>query len=303
MGPGLGKLAVAALPARPWGAHALGRAAEVAAHDVVCGHGAAAPILEGEYTSTHISVILGGAFHARTSEGRALLGPGALMLGNAAGAYEYRHVDDGGDRSLVFEYGGELLDEVASAVGAGPRGERAFAAVCVPASASTAEAVMLAHAALASGDLEALREAALAVAAVALSSGSNRRRAPARDATAAQARRVARVLRHVEAHSDEDCSLDALAARAGLSSYHFLRVFRGLTGQTPRQFVIATRLRAAALALHTTTAPVTSIAFDAGFGDLSHFHASFARAFGTSPQAYRRSRRAGPGSRELRGTW
>lgn len=298
------QLALAAIPARPSGVHDLAGDATFAARDYVCRHGARSPAFEGVYARARIAVILGGAFHARTSEGRALVGPGALLLGNAAGAYEYRHVDDGGDRSLAFDYDAAVLAEVAAAVGARLRGARAFRRACVPASAGSADAVMLAHEALMSGDLEAYREAALAVAAVALAAdrdsdrdcdgGFDRRT----DAPAARAQ-VAQTMRHIEAHGDEDCSLAALAARAGLSSYHFLRVFRALTGQTPRQFVIATRLRAAALALRTTTTPVTRVAIDAGFGDLSHFHASFARAFGATPRIYRLRRaitRTRPGS-------
>jgi AraC-like DNA-binding protein len=60
-----------------------------------------------------------------------------------------------------------------------------------------------------------------------------------------------------------------------------------VTGQTPRQFVIATRMRVAAIALRTTRRRITDIALDAGFGDLSHFTVSFARVFGVSPRAYR----------------
>jgi len=60
-----------------------------------------------------------------------------------------------------------------------------------------------------------------------------------------------------------------------------------VTGRTPRQHVIATRLRAAARRLAATRTPVTRVALEAGFGDLSHFIASFARAFGASPRAYR----------------
>jgi hypothetical protein len=67
--------------------------------------------------------------------------------------------------------------------------------------------------------------------------------------------------------------------------------FRAVTGQTPRQVVIATRLRAAAALLRTTRLPVMHIALDVGFGDLSHFMASFARAFGVSPGSYRASQR------------
>jgi AraC family transcriptional regulator len=103
----------------------------------------------------------------------------------------------------------------------------------------------------------------------------------------AQARRVARAVRYIEAHSTNDCSLEALAAEARLSRYHFLRVFRAMTGQTPRQHVIATRLRAAAIALRTSRTSITEIALAAGFGDLSHFTKSFSIAFGASPRAYR----------------
>lgn len=99
--------------------------------------------------------------------------------------------------------------------------------------------------------------------------------------------RVARAVRHVEAHSADDCSLATLAREARLTRYHFLRVFAALTGQTPRQHVIAARLRRAATALRTTRRPVTAVAFDAGFGDVSHFIRSFTRAFARSPSAYR----------------
>lgn len=274
----VGKLALTRLPVRPCGVHELGGDEAITARDTVCNYGVRSPASSGAYPRARIAVILGGAFAARTRAGRALVGPGALLLVNAGEEYEYRHVDDGGDRSLVFDYHESLVDEL----GAG----RGFRSVCVPASAGSTGVCMLAHAALASGDLDALREAALAVIAVALQGA---RAAGTHALPAAQSRRVARVLRHVEAHSDEDCSLEALAARAGLSSFHFLRLCRALTGQTPRQLVIAARLRAAALALRTTRAPVSSVAFDSGFGDLSHFHASFARAFGVSPASYRRA--------------
>jgi AraC-like DNA-binding protein len=159
----------------------------------------------------------------------------------------------------------------------------------VPASAASAHAVTLAHEALCSGDPEAVREAALAVAAVAIAAARDEALPAA--APPSQSRRIAQVLRYIAAHHDEDCSLAALAAQSRLSSFHFLRTFRAVTGQTPRQVVIATRLRAAAALLRTTRRPVMHIALDVGFGDLSHFMASFARAFGVSPGGYRASQR------------
>jgi len=241
----------------------------LAVRDVVCGHGRRSPTFAGEYPRACIAMVLSGAFHARSSAGDVLVAPATLLLGNAAQAYEYRHVDDGGDRSLLFEYG----DEVA-------RFEPAAAPAAPP-------LVALAERALRDGDAEALREVALLAAGAAHAAAGERRPAWSR----AQAARVARALRYIEAHSDEDCSLAALASQAGLSRYHFLRIFRGVTGKTPRQHLIATRLRSAAAALARTRLPVTRVALDAGFGDLSHFIASFSRAFGASPRTYRASAR------------
>lgn len=228
-------------------------------------------------------MILGGAFHIRASSGAVVAGPGAIVLGNPGGAYEYRHVDDGGDRSLVFEYDAALLDDAA----ASHRLRAAFRLVSVPGSPAATEAVVLARHALCSGDRDALEEAALAAAGVAVAhvqAGTGTGAAW----SLAQARRIASTLRYVEAHSDRDCSLRALAAHAGLSRYHFLRLFRATTGQTPHQHVIATRLRAAAAELRETRTPITQIALDAGFGDVSHFTATFTRRFGASPRAYRK---------------
>ncbi|MBC7974867.1 MAG: helix-turn-helix transcriptional regulator, partial [Myxococcales bacterium] len=127
-----------------------------------------------------------------------------------------------------------------------------------------------------------------AVAQIALSAERDREPAPP---SFAQCRRVARALRYIEAHSADDCSLETLADDAKLGRYHFLRVFRAITGQTPRQHVIATRLRAAASALRTSRTPITRVALETGFLDPSHFTATFARAFGVSPRAYRKHAR------------
>ena len=285
----MGKLAAIALPISPrfprraCGYHALGAGAGFVAHDCVCDHGVRSPLAEGVYTATKIGVMLDGAFQVRTQQGSVVVGPGALLIGNRGAGYEYRHVNDGGDRSIVFDYDDAFLDEL---------GRPGFRRLAVPASAATAHAIALADDALHGGDLEALREAALAVAAVAIAADRETDRSTATPAVST--RRIAEALRYIAAHHADDCSLDTLAALAGLSNFHFLRSFRAVTGQTPRQVVIATRLRAAASLLRSTQRPILAIAFAAGFGDASHFTASFTRAFRLSPAAYRRahSRRA-----------
>jgi AraC-like DNA-binding protein len=278
----------AGLPRRPSGYHLLGEQAGFAARDCVCHEGVRSPRFEGEYQRLRVAVVLAGSFLARTDRGRVLLGPGAILLGNAGSAYEYRHVDDGGDRSIMFDYDEALLEEVGRSLGAGLRARAAFERACIPPSAGSAAAAALAREALRGVDPDALREAGLAVLAAALT--GRQAGASAARPSPHQQRRVAQVMRRIEQHPADDCSLDSLARMAGLSSFHFLRVFRALTGQTPRQFVIAARLRAAAALLCTTRDPVIAIALNAGFGDLSHFHASFTRWFGTSPRAYRAAR-------------
>jgi len=96
------------------------------------------------------------------------------------------------------------------------------------------------------------------------------------------------IVRHLEANFAEAHSLEDLAARANLSRFHFLRVFREITGTSPTSFLIGVRLRAAAERLQGESAPVTEIALDAGFNDISHFNHLFRRAFAMSPGAWRR---------------
>jgi AraC-like DNA-binding protein len=78
-----------------------------------------------------------------------------------------------------------------------------------------------------------------------------------------------------------------MANLARLSPCYFLRVFRTVTGQSPTQYVMNARLRAAANDLLTTRAPVSEIALRTGFNDISHFNSSFRSVFGRSPTHWR----------------
>lgn len=264
------------------GYHMLSESASFDVSDCVCHAGVHSPVFGGEYARASVSVVLSGVFHVRSRAGEALVGPGALLLGNPGAPYEFRHVDEGGDRSVVFECSDALLEDGLRALGGRVRGTRVFERVCVPASSESAQAVILAQRAL---DHDEAEEAVLAVLDAALTLGRAEGEGTAVTLDS-QARRISQVLRYIEAHATEDCALATLASVAGLTAFHFLRVFRGMTGQTPRQYVIATRLRRAA-ALLLTRARVTDVALEAGFGDLSHFTTSFTRAFGVSPRAYR----------------
>ena len=70
-------------------------------------------------------------------------------------------------------------------------------------------------------------------------------------------RAVLDVVRFLEGRFADPHSLPDLAARAGLSRFHFLRLFRDLTGTSPNRFLIGLRLRACAEALQASAAPIT----------------------------------------------
>lgn len=103
-------------------------------------------------------------------------------------------------------------------------------------------------------------------------------------------RRITRVLRHIEAAAEEKLTLADLARDAAMSPYHFLRTFRGLVGLTPHQFLLRTRLHRAAVRLRRSREPVSVIALDAGFNDLSTFNRRFRRLMGANPTRYRAHR-------------
>jgi AraC-like DNA-binding protein len=100
-------------------------------------------------------------------------------------------------------------------------------------------------------------------------------------------RRAVEAALWIDAQSHEPIDLEAVAARAGVSPFHFLRQFAGALGVTPHQYLVRTRLRRAAQLLAETTQSITAIALDVGFNDLSNFMRTFHRAAGVSPWRFR----------------
>jgi AraC-like DNA-binding protein len=106
-------------------------------------------------------------------------------------------------------------------------------------------------------------------------------------ATTGDPARIARVLRDVAPCTAARHTLAGLARRAKLSPYHFLRSFKATTGVTPHQWLLRARLRDAARRLAASRTPITDIALDVGFEDLSNFIRSFRAEFGMSPRRWR----------------
>jgi AraC family transcriptional regulator len=91
----------------------------------------------------------------------------------------------------------------------------------------------------------------------------------------------------IDADLAGDLSLDRLALEAGLSPYHFARMFKVSTGETPHRFVQERRLTLARDRLREGARSITEIAMASGFSTPAHFAASFKARFGVSPSALR----------------
>jgi AraC-like DNA-binding protein len=109
--------------------------------------------------------------------------------------------------------------------------------------------------------------------------------------TAQERRRAVEAAQWLDAHSASPVDLEQAARQAGLSPFHFLRLFSKALGVTPHQYLLRSRLRHAARLLCDESRPVTEVAYEVGFADLSNFVRSFHRAAGVSPRAYRRAAR------------
>ena len=92
-------------------------------------------------------------------------------------------------------------------------------------------------------------------------------------------------------HSDcaQPLRIEKLAKKSGLSWSQFQRRVRGITGLTPRQLLTKSRIEAAAQALRTSDAALSSVASDCGFYDQAAFSRQFRAATGLTPGEYRRA--------------
>ena len=238
------------------------------------------PTLEMCYASPAIGAVISGVFDYRSQTGAGAGGPGAIVFGNDGEAFQCRHLDSIGNRRAVVALSAELMAEVASDCGYdGP----AFGLAILPPSRRAAPLYGALRRA-AAGTLSEDEVLELIGAALRIARGAEPLPVSPPERT-----RVLAVARLLDAAYDEPRSLDDLADAAGLSRYHFVRVFRAVVGDSPHQYLIGARLRAAVNRLLDTKEPITAIALDVGFNDISHFNATFRRTFGAAPGVWRKA--------------
>lgn len=245
---------------------------------------------EEQFGHATIAAVVEGTFQCRTQAGRALLYPGAFLLGNAGADFECAHEHDRGDRCVALHLDVALFEEIAATVAGSHRFR--FKAAMMPANSRLARRVAELAISARTGSALAAEELAIGAAeavVAAAADGATPRSSP----LGREQRRIVAAFHHIERNADRPMALDELARVACMSKYHFLRTFRRVAGITPYQYILDVRMRRAAMAIGTTAAPISDIAYDAGFGDLSGFNNRFRSIFGVSPGKLRRRARSG----------
>lgn len=102
---------------------------------------------------------------------------------------------------------------------------------------------------------------------------------------------VKKAITFMETHFAEPVSLAMLSDVCNLSPKYFERIFKEMTGKPPMRYLNAYRLNKACDRLRMTNDPVTEIAYDCGFGDLSYFIKQFKAMYGLSPAVFRKNQK------------
>jgi AraC family transcriptional regulator len=97
-----------------------------------------------------------------------------------------------------------------------------------------------------------------------------------------------RAVIHIESRLDRPLSLAEVAREAGMSAFHFSRVFHCLTGEPVSEYARKRRLTRAADLLLSSDAPVIEVALACGFESQEAFTRAFRRWYGTPPARFRR---------------
>jgi AraC family transcriptional regulator len=113
------------------------------------------------------------------------------------------------------------------------------------------------------------------------------------------ARRLRLVEDYIQAEMASRLTLADIAASIHMSAYHFARMFKATTGQTPHAYVTRLRIEQAQELLRTSHWSVPAIARRVGFASKSHFAATFLRLTGISPHLFRSATCSETGDEEM----
>ena len=261
--------------------------------DVVCTRGPQDPRFEEQHDTFAIAIVTSGTFQYRSSGSNRdeVMTPGSVLLGSPGQCFECGHEHGAGDRCLAFHFSADYFDRLVAGGGATRKTLQAFQSSKLSPIRMLSPIIADACAALSGSSDVAWEELGVRLSARALQLDAVSQRDGQVSSPAAVAS-VSESVRSIEKRSTADLTVVRLAREAGLSPFHYLRTFESVTGTTPHQFMLRTRLRSAAVRLATGDGKVVDVAFESGFGDVSNFNRAFRAEFGVSPTTYRRRRRS-----------
>lgn len=95
-------------------------------------------------------------------------------------------------------------------------------------------------------------------------------------------------INYIEANLDFDIALSQIAKEAGLSQWHFQRIFKALTNETLKTYIRSKRLANSLDKLLTTNLKIIDIAVSAGYESQESFTRAFKASFDLTPNEYRK---------------
>jgi AraC-like DNA-binding protein len=211
-----------------------------------------------------------GSWEVRSGRGKGEVTPSALLVSAGGAEHDCRHPGGVDDRMLCVLYRGDIDP--------GPM-------LLVPqvAALHSVRKSLVAELRAADSDHGEVEELSLAlldaVRHVPVSSPGPGERSRAR---------VGRLRAEADArYREPGLDLVAQALALGMTRTRFVHVFRDVVGVTPHRYVVELRVSHAARLLRSTSAAVTDICFDSGFGSMPSFYAAFRAAYAMTPSAYR----------------
>ncbi len=99
---------------------------------------------------------------------------------------------------------------------------------------------------------------------------------------------LTKIRSHLDRHFGEKIDLDQMAGQSGYSRFHFSKIFKRLTSQSPIQYLLRVRLEKACELLENPLLSVQEISGRCGFVSLNHFTKTFVKAHGMPPRSFRK---------------
>jgi len=230
-------------------------------------------------TGHRVSFVEAGMFRVRTTGPWHAIAADTLFVTRPGLEFSCAHHEDHpSDSCLSILYADDVVESARSLVRLAES----------PVLSLTNRQAFLRRALRACGPGDEARAEALAGAVLgSLGTGGKRQRLYRPERLAWYAARVERAKALIEARYAEPLSLSDLARDAGMSVFHFARIFGELEGRPPHRFLTDVRLAQARARLRDG-AGVTDTCFAVGFGSLSHFVTTFRRRYGVRASEVRR---------------